>query len=140
MTSKSRRELDALVDALDEAPIDEELARETVAKLGIDVKALATTLRTKVAQTVAQHDAIDREKRIHEARKAYAIEIERLELRKRAAPATRDELLVTFQALLAKAPPNAVAMHFHKSESATDDELAELIRALQHLLDEDESE
>jgi len=32
---------------------------------------------------------------------------------------------------------SAVSMHFHKYETATDEELAELTRALRHLLGED---
>ncbi|AKU97419.1 hypothetical protein AKJ09_04083 [Labilithrix luteola] len=134
--SKSRREIEALIEALDDAPIDEEQARETVSQLGIDVSELAGRLRMQVAQA----DARERETRIHEARKAYAAEVEALERRRISATQSRDEQLTMFRALLSKVPPQQVAVHFHKYESATDEELAELIRALRHLLGEDEPE
>ena len=89
-------------------------------------------------------DAADeRKKRIDEARAAYAKESERWSSRKPEPKRSRDEQLVVFRALLAKAPPQALAMHFLKYESASEEELAESIRSLRDLLgdeDSDESE
>lgn len=135
MSKKTRQKIEAVVDALDDAPIDDATARETVAKLGIDIRSLASKLRTQIAKA----DATDRKERFADARAAYADELERLEQRKIDRKPTREEQLVVFRGLIAKAPDGSVAAHFHKYEAATDDELAELIRGLRHLLGEDES-
>jgi SOS response regulatory protein OraA/RecX len=135
-SSKTRKQIEDVITALDDAPIDDETANETVRKLGIDVKTLAQELRAKVADA----DAIDRKKRIDDARTAYAQELERLERRKTEPKRSREDQLGVFRALLAKAPPQGLAMHFHKYESASDEELDELIRALRHLLGENEPE
>jgi hypothetical protein len=134
--TKRKKELQAVVDALDEVPIDPADARATVKRLGIDVKSLAKDLRARVASA----DSADARRRIDEARVAYAEEIERLERRKHEPARSRDEQLVVFRALLAKAPPESVAVHFLKYASASDEELAELIRSLRHLLGEDEQD
>lgn len=162
--SRSLAQLEALTSALDDVPVTDEEAAETVAALGIDVPALAAGLRARIAERIAarvgesavpnsppapteegprQRALADEAKResarkIEAARAAYAAELERLARRRSEKGKDRDALLVTFGHLLAKAPPNTVAMHFHKYEAASDDELAELIRALRHLLDEDD--
>lgn len=135
MSKKTRQKIEAVVDALDDAPIDDTLVKETVAKLGIDIKALASKVRLQVAKS----DSKNRQERFADARAAYADEVERLEQRKIDRKLSREEQLVVFQALVARAPEGAVAAHFHKYESATDEELAELIRNLRHLLGDDES-
>lgn len=130
----NRDKLNRLVDALDEEGPhlgDAGDARETVKRLGIDVNDMAAKLRAKVAAA----DAADRKQRFDDAAAAYAHEVERLERRKAEPKRPRAEQLVVLQALLAKAP-QSVAMHFHKYESASDDELAELVRSLRHLLNE----
>jgi hypothetical protein len=132
--SKRRREIEALVEVLDDVPIDQEHAREKVAELGIDVKSMAARMREKIADA----DAADRAKRIQVARVAYQAEVDRLARRKPEPKRDRDAQIATFKALVAKAPPAAVGMHFHKYESATDEELAELVRTLRHLLGEDD--
>jgi hypothetical protein len=131
--TKSRREIEALVEALDDEPIADAEARGVVKALGIDVKELAGRLRANVAEA----DARDRQVRFAEASQAYAEEIERLERRELEAAPTRDLQIATMKALLNRAPAHAVAMHFHKYESVTDEELAELVRALRHLLGKD---
>jgi len=132
--TKTRRELEALTEALDDVPTSEEEDRATTAALGVDVAKMAADIRSKIADA----DKRERERRVEEARRAYAAEIERLERRRIEAKPTRDEQLAVFRSLIARVPAQAVAMHFHKYESASDEELAELIRALRHLLGEDE--
>jgi hypothetical protein len=127
MSSKTKQQLSDIEEALDETPIDPKDANETVKRLGIDVKNMAKSLRAKVADAD-----------IADARVAYAKEIERLERRK-MEPRPRTEQLVVLQSLLKRAP-QAVAMHFHKYESASDEELAELVRSLRHLLGEPDEE
>jgi hypothetical protein len=126
-TKTTKKQLSDIEEALDDAPIDPKDANETVKRLGIDVKSMAANLRAKVANAD-----------IADARTAYAKEIERLERRK-MEPRPRAEQLVVLQSLLKRAP-QAVAMHFHKYESASDEELAELVRSLRHLLGEPDEE
>jgi hypothetical protein len=62
-----------------------------------------------------------------------------LERRKLETTVDREELRMTFRTLLAKAPRTVpIGAHFHKYEAASDEELVELIRALRHLLDDDD--
>lgn len=136
--SDTKKKLESLAEALDDAPIDEEEARAEVARLGVDVKGLAARLRATVAKAGEATAREAQQDKVEEARRAYAAEVERLERRKLETKATREEQLVTFRALLARAPRESVAVHFHKYESATDEELSEMIRALRHLLGEDE--
>lgn len=130
-STKSKEQLNRIVEALEEEAVDAREARDTVQRLGIDVKDMAAKLHARVAAA----DDAERKKRIDEARGAYAKELERLERRKAEPKRPREEQLVVLQSLLARAP-QSVAMHFHKYESATDEELAELVRSLRHLLGE----
>jgi hypothetical protein len=136
-TKKKRgRELELLVEALDDVPLDDDAVREANEKLGGDIGAFAD----KVRGMIADADARDRAARFQEARRSYAADLERFERRRLTPRGDRAEREATFRALIAKAPREAaVAMHFHKYESATDEELDELIRALRHLLGEDEA-
>jgi hypothetical protein len=54
----------------------------------------------------------------------------------RTSVSISDQMAI-MKSLLARAPTNT-AIHYHKFEEATADELAEMIRALRHLLGEDE--
>ncbi|MFO0735153.1 MAG: hypothetical protein U0270_04705 [Labilithrix sp.] len=130
-STKSKEQLNRIVETLEEEAVDARGARDTVQRLGIDVKDMAAKLHARVAAA----DDAERKKRIDEARGAYAKELERLERRKAEPKRPREEQLVVLQSLLARAP-QSVAMHFHKYESATDEELAELVRSLRHLLGE----
>ena len=130
---KTRQQTEALADALDDTPIDAAEAKAAVDQLGVDVPVLAAKLRATVAEA-------DRKARFAAASLAYAEELAKLEMHKHA-PAPRDQHLATMKRLIARVPREQVAMHFLKYESATDDELGELVRSLQHLLgdgDEDE--
>lgn len=122
--SSTKKKLESLAEALDDVP-----AEPTAG--GHDIAGLAAKLRAQVAAA----DARDREARFQKARAAYAAEVEALE-RRRIATRPRAEQLVIYEALLQRAPQ--AAMHFHKYASATDEELAELIRSLRHLLGDDE--
>lgn len=134
-SSKTRDQLQRVVEALEDEGVDAKEARDTAARLGIDVKDMAAKLRAKVNASLDATEAAERKQRIDDARTAYARELERLERRKAEPKRPRAEQLVVLQSLLARAP-QSVAMHFHKYESASDDELAELVRSLRHLLDE----
>lgn len=150
-STKSHERLNRLVEALEEDAIDAQEARDTVARLGIDVMDMAAKLRATIAAASAPNaepgastraaatDAAARRQRFDEARRAYARELELFESRKAEPTRPRAEQLVVLQSLLARAP-QSVAMHFHKYESASDDELAELVRSLRHLLDEPDDE
>jgi len=165
-TKKTTKEqLEAIVDLVDPSPEDTrddvvgaaegaEDPNEVALRLGIDVAAMAKGIRERIlaaedrAREVTPSDrrlepsSLERKKRIDDARAAYAREVERLERRKaqarRDATRTRDEQLVVFQALLAKAPPELIGVHFHKYESASKEELDELIHGLRHLLNEED--
>ena len=117
---KTEHQIEALVEALDDTPLEG-------ANHGVDIPALAGKLRGMVA-------AADRKDRFAAASLAYAEALARLEQTKHAAPAGRDAQLATMKKLIARVPQEQVAMHFLKYESASDEELAELVRALQHLL------
>ena len=132
-STKTRDQLNRIVESLEDEAVDPKEARDAVARLGIDVKDMAAKLRAKVAAT----DDRERKQRIDDARTAYAKELERLERRKAEPKRPREEQLLVLQAMLARAP-QSVAMHFHKYESASDEELAELVRSLRHLLGEPE--
>ena len=137
---KTRRDIEAVVEALDDLPIEPEEAALVVKSLGIDVKQLASKLRGAVTDA----DERDRKKRFEEASLAYAAELERLErigrVERQAPLPPREVQLATMRQLLQRAPQQSVSMHFHKYETATDEELAELIRSLQHLLGDGEHE
>lgn len=138
-SSNVKKDIERLVESLDEAPFDDEVVKATVDRLGIDVKEMAAGLRARVAAADVA-DAAERKKRIDDARAAYAAEVTRLEERRVAGKRTREENLSLVRTLLVKAPPEAVAVHFHKYESASDEELEELVHALRHLLGEDDPE
>lgn len=136
-----------VVEALADEPVDDEAARAEVARLQIDVKAMASSIRDRIAAARPPSDDEARKRRFDEAQRAYAAEIERMERRKiEGGPQkpTREERLEVFQGLLERArvrePSALVGMHFHKYESASDDELAELIEALRHILGEGDEE
>lgn len=77
-STKSKEQLNRIVEALEEEAVDAREARDTVQRLGIDVKDMAAKLHARVAAA----DDAERKKRIDEARGAYAKELERLERRK----------------------------------------------------------
>jgi len=126
--------LAAIDAALDDDPIEPDEARAAVRDLGIDVAKMAARVRARVSAA----DERDRRARFDDARRAYATEVERLAAREREPERPRGEQIAVLQALLARAGSREVSMHFHKYDEATDDELAEMIRALRHLLEGDE--
>jgi hypothetical protein len=135
MGRKTRRQIENLVEALDDVPVAVEDEARDVRSLGIDIPALAKKIRAKVEEA----DAQDREHRYHEARKAYASEVDRLEQQPDPAKLDRAALRATFRALMARVPRGTqLAAHFHKYESARDEALVEMIRSLRHLLGEDD--
>jgi hypothetical protein len=147
--SKTHKQIQVLIDVLEDVEDVEDDATSArdgaghggaahasaVDRLGIDIKSLAAGLREKVRAA----DASDRKARFAAASAAYASELERLAQRKPEPPRSRAEQLGVLAALLAKAPSGQpLAMHFHKYESASDEEIGETIRSLRHLLEEDD--
>jgi hypothetical protein len=133
---KEKDDIRALVDALDDVPIDEQEGREAVKRLGIDVKKWAGAIR----QRVAAADEGDRVRRFDEARRAYREDAARYEAKEAEPKRSIEESRAVMRALIARVPRESgiAAAHFHKFEEATEEELAEMIKALRHLLNEDE--
>jgi hypothetical protein len=129
---KDRREIELLVEALDEVPDDADAA-EAVQRLGIDVKSWATEVRALVA--TARGEA--RKRQFAEAAASYQRESDALGARSKGSPRSKEEQQHILRRLLDRAPKSgANAVHFLKFEEATSDELAEMIRSLRHLLGE----
>jgi hypothetical protein len=133
---KEKDDIRALVEALDDVPIDEQEGRDAVKRLGIDVKKWAGAIR----QRVASADGADRVRRFDDARRAYREDAERYDAKKAEPKRSIEESRAVMRALIARVPREsaAAAAHFHKFEEATEEELAEMIKALRHLLNEDE--
>jgi len=137
MTDPNKKDdIEALVEALDDVPVDEEEGRDAVKRLGIDVKKWAGALR----QRVAAADESDRARRFDDARRAYKEDAARYEAKRAEAKRSIDESRALMRALMARVPREGAAAvaHFHKFEEATEEELAEMIKALRHLLNVDE--
>jgi hypothetical protein len=132
---KKKDDIEALVEALDDVPVDEEEGRDAVKRLGIDVKKWAGALR----QRVAAADETDRARRFDDARRVYREDAARYEAKKAEPKRSIDESRAVMRALMARVPREGAAAvaHFHKFEEATEEELAEMIKALRHLLNED---
>lgn len=132
-TSKTHREVELLVKALDDEPLTADDVSDAVRRLGIDTKTWAADIRKRVA---AANDA-ERKEQFDVARRAYQSELERLNARNaepaRSLAGQRDVV----KQLVARAPREMVAsMHALKFEQASEEELAEMIRSLRHLLGE----
>ena len=132
--SKERREIELLAEALDAVPDDAE-GHETVERLGIDVKSWAAGIRGRVAAAVAD----ERRRRFAGATAAYKTDLEAYGRRSPEPKRSKERQQLLLRELIARVPPaEAASVHFHKFEEATDDELAEMIRAVRHLLGEDD--
>ena len=132
--SKERREIELLAEALDAVPDDAE-GHETVERLGIDVKSWAAGIRGRVAAAVAD----ERRRRFAGATAAYETDLEAYGRRSPEPKRSKERQQLLLRELIARVPPaEAASVHFHKFEEATDDELAEMIRAVRHLLGEDD--
>jgi hypothetical protein len=134
MSDKTRRELELLADALDEAePTPEEIAG-TVARLPVTPAKWAVDIRGRIAAA----DEADRQARFEQSRRGYRNEVRRLDARKPEPVRPIHEAQLIIKDLMARAPAG-VSVNFLKYENATEEELAEMIRALRHLLGEDET-
>lgn len=132
--SKDRREIELLVEALDGVPDDAE-GQEAVRRLGIDVKSWAAGMRARVASEVVD----ERKRRFATAGAAYEEDLAALGRRSAEPKRSKEEQQQLFRELMARIPPAAAAsVHFHKFEEATDEELAEMILSVRHLLGEDD--
>jgi hypothetical protein len=133
--SKTRHEVELLLQALDDEPLTDEDARGAVRRLGIDTKAWAADIRKRVT---AANEA-ERKERFDDAQLAYQEELERLNARRAEPARSLAEQRAELKRLVARAPREMVAsMHALKFDEATEEELAEMIRSLRHLLGDDE--
>jgi hypothetical protein len=134
--SKSRREVELLIDALDDEDLPDDAAGEdAVRRLNIDVKGWAGEIRSRVAN--ARVEA--RRQQFALADAAYQQDLAKLAQRAPEPARSLHEQRMVLEDLIARAPKSvANAVHFHKFEEATSDELAEMIRSLRHLMGEDE--
>jgi len=124
-----------LGQALDEESVTDDEARDVVRRLGIDTKAWAAGIRKRVA---AANEA-ERKDRFEEARRTYISDLEKLNTRKPEPARSLAEQRAVLKRLVARAPREmAASMHAHKFEEATQEEVAEMIRSLRHLLGDDE--
>jgi predicted metal-dependent enzyme (double-stranded beta helix superfamily) len=132
--AKLQRELESLLDALEDEPITDGDIRDVVTRLGVDVNVWASEVRERVA---AANDA-ERKERFDDARRAYRRELQQLSDRSPEPSRTLAEQRALVKQLLARAPQGTLAsVHAHKFEQATEQELAEMIRSLRHLLGDD---
>jgi hypothetical protein len=129
--SKTRTEIERLVEALDEVAVSDVEAQETVKRLGIDTKAWAGSVRAKITAA----ETARRQARFAQAEHDYRAEAKRLESQVSEPGRSVDEQRRRVKALIARAPrETTVSMHFHKFDEATEEELAEMIKSLRHLL------
>jgi hypothetical protein len=134
MSDKTRRELELIADALDDAePTPEEIAG-TVARLPVTTAKWAADIRSRIAAA----DDADRQARFERARRGYRDEVQSLAARKPEPVRPLHEAQLVMKELMARAPAG-VSANFLKFENATPEELAEMIRALRHLLGDDET-
>ncbi len=132
---KTQREVELLGQALDDEPVTDGDARDAVRRLGVDTKAWAADVRKRVA---AANEA-ERRERFAEARRAYQSDLETLNARKAEPARSLAEQRAELKRLIARAPREMTAsMHAHKFEEASEEEVAEMIRSLRHLLGDDE--
>lgn len=130
---KKKDDIESLIEALDDVPVEGE--GDAVKRLGIDVKAWAGSIR----QRIAAADDADRARRFDEARRAYKEDAARYDAKKAEPKRSIEESRAVMRRLIARVPrESAAAAAFHKFEEATEQELAEMIKALRHLLNEDE--
>ena len=134
MSDKTRRALEFLADALDDAEaIPDEIA-VTVSRLPVTPVKWAADIRGRIAAA----DEIDRQARFELSRRGYRDEVRALDARKPEPVRPLHEAQLVMRDLMARAPAGVTA-NFLKYENATPEEVAEMIRALRHLLGEDET-
>jgi len=134
MSDKTRRELELLADALDDVEATPEEIAGTVARLPVPPAKWAADIRSRIAAA----DESDRQARFELSRRGYRDEVRRLEARKPEPVRPIHEAQLIIKALMARAPAG-ISANFLKYENATPEELAEMIRALRHLLGDDET-
>jgi DNA-directed RNA polymerase specialized sigma24 family protein len=132
--SKPRQELALLAEALDAIP-DEGEGRDAVQRLGIDLKSWAADIRGRVAAAIAE----ERRRRFASAAAAYQGDLERYARRPAEPTRSRDHQQRYLREIMARVPAGqAASIQFHKFEKTTDEEIAEMIRAVRHLLGEND--
>ena len=132
MSDKTRRELDRLEDDLEITEMSDGEVAAATARLPVSPKEWAAAIRAKVAVALEA----DRSARIEQARAAYKTDLGRLQSRAAEPSKSLVAQQLVMKDLLARAPEARVA--YLKFEEATPEELAEMIRALRHLLGDDE--
>jgi hypothetical protein len=134
MSDKTRRELEFLADALEEAETTPEEIAGTVSRLPVTPAKWAADIRGRIAAA----DESDRQALFEQGRRGYRDETRRFDARKAEPVRPLPAAQLVMKQLMAKAPAEVTA-NFLKYETATPEELAEMIRALRHLLGEDET-
>jgi hypothetical protein len=136
MSDPKKLELERLVDALDDEPIDAAAEQQAVKRLGIDLKKWATSIRARVDAA----DRTDRAERFRAATQAMEVASDRYDAKRAEPVRSLEDARAEFRRLSARMPREraAASVHFHKFEEATAEELAEMIKAIKHLLGEDE--
>jgi DNA-directed RNA polymerase specialized sigma24 family protein len=136
MTDQNQKyPVEAILDALDEEAVDETAAKALVQRLGIDVKKWTGTIR----QEIEKADREDRVQRFDAAKRSFEAESARYSAKASEPKRSLEAQQIEMRSLLARVPRDAAAaVHFHKFEEASAEELAEMIKALRHLLGEDE--
>ena len=128
-TKKKERRARAVLDALLAEPVEEAEAREAIDDLGMNVSDMAMRLRA----LVDEQDRRDRAKRLAQIESERQSDLLRLQTSELIEGASRQEMLVMMATLIKQAGPSA-SVHYMKFEEATEEELAEMIRSLQHLV------
>jgi hypothetical protein len=122
MSDEQRKQLTSLRRALDEESVADDVAREVVRELGVDVHALAARLRT----TVAEWETNDRKRRIANAEKQRR----RREARIAQLPSEPIRPRAEQLALLEKFKPKgatSASVHYMKFEKSSQEDLARLV-------------
>lgn len=132
--TKDRRTLEALVDLLDDLPLDDDAVKAEAEAMGIDFAAWAAEMEAADREDAARA----RNQKFAAAEASYRAETARFAKRSTEPRRAREEQIAIVKSLVARAPAS-VAMHFHKFEECDDDELAATIAKLRYLLDDDDS-
>lgn len=134
---ENKRLLSLLADALDDAddPVDDAEAQAFTRRIGLNVESLAASFRARIAAA----DADDRAKRFAEAQRTFEAESASYAARPREPRRSLEAQRAELSRLRERIPQGSPAsVHFLKFEEATEDEVAEMIKALRHLLGDDE--
>lgn len=137
MSDIKREIVERLMWSFDEEPEEQDAVDAIVSGLKIDIHAFAQSLD----EQIKAYDAKKRSVLWQEDEERRKDELLRLERRELPATASLEELNAELSRLLARTGTHAPAgLHMMKFERATEADLREAIRSLQHLLDGSDDE